>query len=100
MASSVAESANIHWMAWRSASGLPKVLRLRACSVDISSSLSAAPRQEVATPSRPWVSECIAILKPWPTSPSTAESGTKQSSKVNSASLIASEPMVVSTRVT
>ncbi|MBI2095981.1 MAG: lytic transglycosylase domain-containing protein [Candidatus Omnitrophica bacterium] len=35
-----------------------------------------------------------------PTSPSTAPSGTKQSVMVSSASLIASEPMVVSTRVT
>ena len=56
--------------------------------------------QEHETPSRPLVSEPIAMPKPAPTSPSTAPSGTKQSSNVRSASLIASEPIVVSTRVT
>ena len=56
--------------------------------------------QEQETPSRPLVSEPIAIPNPAPTSPSTAASGTKQSSNARSASLIASEPIVVSTRVT
>jgi hypothetical protein len=56
--------------------------------------------QEQETPRRPLVSDSIATLKPCPTGPRTALSGTEQFSKPSSASLIASEPIVPSTRVT
>ena len=46
------------------------------------------------------MSDFIATLKPEPTSPTTADSGSSQSVKVSSASLIASVAIVVSTRVT
>ncbi len=40
---STAESATIHWIAWRSAIGWPKVTRLRAHSMPISTSRSQEP---------------------------------------------------------
>ena len=94
--SSVALSASIHWIAWKSAIGFPNCCRSRAYLVDASRAAWAMPQAWLAMPMRPPSRAIIAILKPPPSSPSRALSGTKQRSSVRGTVLEARSPILSS----
>ena len=80
---SVAFSARRKAIAWRLASGLPKVVRVRACATASSCAHRASPTQVAAMAIRLWVRKPPkATSSPCPSSPSRLATGTGVRSKV------------------
>ena len=76
-------SASFDWIAWYLEIGLPNARRSLAYLSASSSAPCASPTPIAATPMRPMSRMCRNCLKPWPTGPSSASSGTRQSVNVN-----------------
>ena len=96
----VAMSASIHCTIWCWPIGTPKDLRSRAYATASSHAPAAIPTAWAAIPMRPPSSAPMAILKPMPSPASRFPTGTRQSSKTNSAVSEARRPSLSSTRGT
>src|ERR687888_453328 len=77
-------SAIMSWTNWYLPIGCPNVSRSRAYSTDFSRHARMTPHAPAATVKRPWSRPCMAISKPWPSSPTRFSAGTSTFSKKSS----------------
>ena len=90
--SSVFASASIHWMAWKSAMGLPKALRSLAYARGHVERAVAEAERHRGDRDPPAVEDPHRVEKPWSTSPTRCASGTRTPSSVSSAVSLERQP--------